>query len=162
MKIRNANIQDLSAIHGVYSVAKRFMREHGNPTQWDSSYPSDELLLSDIDRNSLFVIESDDAIHAVFALLPGPDPTYSYIEGKWLSESDYYVIHRVASDNTLHGVLPLVLSFAFNFTNSIRIDTHSDNTVMQHLLIKNGFTYCGTIYLLDGNPRMAYQKDIFT
>ena len=84
MRIRNANIQDISAIHDVYTAAKRFMREHGNPTQWDSNYPSDELLLSDIDQNSLFVIESDDTIHAVFALLPGPDPTYSYIEGKWL------------------------------------------------------------------------------
>ena len=160
MEIRYATKQDLPAIFAVYAAAKLFMREHGNPTQWDSNYPSEKLLLSDIDRKSLYVIESDNKIHAVFALIQGPDPTYRYIDGKWLSDSKYYVIHRIASDNTLHGILPFVLSFAYELTKSIRIDTHADNTVMQHLLLKNGFYHCGTIYLSDGNPRLAYQKDI--
>ena len=30
---------------------------------------------------------------------------------------------------------------------------------MQHLLDKLKFRKCGIIYLLDGNPRIAYQKE---
>ncbi len=159
MNIRHATCDDLGSIRNIYNIAKQFMRDHGNPTQWDSNYPSDELLLHDMDLNRLYVIETDNCIHAVFVLTAGPDPTYGYIEGNWLNNLPYYVIHRIASDNTLHRVLEKVLNYSQNMTSSIRIDTHKDNTVMQHLLINNGFTYCGIIYLADGSPRLAYQKD---
>ena len=160
MAIREANLSDLAEIRKVYDAAKLFMRETGNPNQWATDYPSNELLSGDIEHNSLYVIESDSGIHAVFVLLRGPDPTYGYIEGKWTDEGDYYVIHRIASDNTLHGILSSVLDFAHQFTDTIRIDTHADNRVMQHLLLKNDFKYCGTIYLENGEPRMAYQKKL--
>ena len=29
---------------------------------------------------------------------------------------------------------------------------------MQHLLEKHGFSYCGIIYLANGDPRLAYQR----
>ena len=38
------------------------------------------------------------------------------------------------------------------------IDTHRDNKIMQHNILKHGFTYCGIIYLLSGDERLAYQK----
>ena len=159
MNIRHATRDDLGAIRNIYNIAKQFMRDHGNPTQWDNNYPSDELLLHDIELNRLYVIEADNCIHAVFVLTSGPDPTYGYIEGNWLNDSPYFVIHRIASDNTLHHVLAIVLDYSRSMTSSVRIDTHKDNTVMQHLLIKNGFAHCGTIYLDDWSPRLAYQKD---
>ena len=31
--------------------------------------------------------------------------------------------------------------------SNIRIDTHLDNRIMQHVIKKYGFTYCGIIYL---------------
>ena len=37
-------------------------------------------------------------------------------------------------------------------------DTHRDNTIMQHLITKHGFTYCGIILLANGDERLAYQK----
>ena len=33
----------------------------------------------------------------------------------------------------------------------------SDNSIMQKLIKRNGFKECGTIYLLNGSPRMAFQ-----
>ena len=36
--------------------------------------------------------------------------------------------------------------------------TKAPDTVMQHLLEKNGFTRCGIIHVRDGSPRYAYQK----
>ena len=54
---------------------------------------------------------------------------------------------------------------------NIRIDTHRDNKIMQHNILKQGFTYCGIIYLQSGDAldqrslaskgtqeRLAYQK----
>ena len=45
-------------------------------------------------------------------------------------------------------------------TRNIRIDTHRDNRIMQHVLEKFGFTYCGIIYLLSGDERLAFQKEL--
>ena len=41
---------------------------------------------------------------------------------------------------------------------SIKVDTHEDNQAMQRSLIKNGFDYCGVIYLADGSKRVAFEK----
>ena len=41
----------------------------------------------------------------------------------------------------------------------MRIDTHTDNKVMQKLLTKLGFQRCGIIYVIEDNyPRYAYEK----
>ena len=40
----------------------------------------------------------------------------------------------------------------------VRVDTHEGNIPMRKMLEKNGFEYCGTIHLLDGQPRVAYEK----
>jgi hypothetical protein len=50
------------------------------------------------------------------------------------------------------------MEFCFSHDTNIRIDTHSDNNIMQHNILKHGFTYCGIIYLLSGDERFAYQK----
>ena len=49
-------------------------------------------------------------------------------------------------------------NFCFTHDTNIRIDTHRDNKIMQHNLLKHGFTYCGIIYLLSGDERLVYQK----
>ena len=40
----------------------------------------------------------------------------------------------------------------------LRIDTHEKNLVMQNLVKKTGFSYCGIIYVDDGTKRLAYEK----
>ncbi len=52
------------------------------------------------------------------------------------------------------------MKFCFSHDTNIRIDTHRDNKIMQHNILKHGFTYCGIIYLLSGYERLAYQKII--
>ncbi len=39
-------------------------------------------------------------------------------------------------------------------------DTHRDNHIMQHNILKHGFQYCGVILLANGDERLAYQKMI--
>ena len=78
----------------------------------------------------------------------------------WLSDAPYGVIHMVASDGTIHGFLQQIVAFCEQQTKHLRIDTHHDNKVMQHVIAKNGFSRRGIIYLVneDGSARIAYEK----
>ena len=70
MKIRAAEHNDLEKIFEIYEHARLFMREHGNPTQWGDSYPSKELVTSDLEQGCLFVVVDDsNAIAGVFPAL---------------------------------------------------------------------------------------------
>ena len=95
---------------------------------------------------------------AYFALLSSPEPTYTHIDGAWLNEGPYGVIHRMASYPDVHGIFSAVIDFAAVRYPHIRIDTHRDNRIMQHLIAKHGFTYCGIIWLEDGTERLAYER----
>ena len=206
MLIRPATVADLPALRPVFEAAKAIMRSDGNPTQWSApGFPSDDLLLRDIERGGGFVIESSERwpvgaghdelntsvmpghdepntpvmpghdepntpvmpgltghlasrVVGYFALLPSPEPTYSFIKGAWLSDEPYGVIHRIASYPDVHGVFAAIIDFAAARFPRLRIDTHRDNRIMQHLIDKHGFTYCGVIWLTDGTPRLAYER----
>ena len=95
-----------------------------------------------------------------FAFLPSPEPTYARIDGgAWLDDRlPYHVIHRIASYPEVHGVFDTMLRWADKREGNLRIDTHRDNRIMQHLLEKHGFRYCGIIYLASGDERLAYQR----
>ena len=134
------------------------MRADGNHDQWSApGFPDDSLLLRDIAREGGFVIE-DDALVAYFALLPSPEPTYDYIDGAWLTDEPYGVIHRMASYPEVHGIFSTIIDYATSRYAHLRIDTHRDNHIMQHLIEKYGFTYCGIIWLEDGTERLAYER----
>lgn len=159
MQIRLAKNEDLMRLLTIYEAARIYMRKCGNLTQWQGGYPPKELLLSDIEKQQLFVIERARKIVGVFALIMGEDPTYTYIEnGAWISNEEYATIHRIASDGTCAGILKAAVSFAWKKIPHLRIDTHKDNFVMQRAILKCGFEKCGIIYLSDGSPRIAYEK----
>ena len=161
LHIRKAVKSDTPRLKEVFAAARQFMVETGNPTQWTDGYPSDELLQADIDSGDCYTIANDgEHIVATFVLRPGDDPTYSTIYGgAWLSNRPYATIHRIASSGETKGIFATAMEFAMNRYNSIRIDTHRDNTVMQRAIVKAGFTYCGIIHCWNGSERLAYQKD---
>ena len=97
-------------------------------------------------------------IVAYFALLPSPEPTYDVIDGAWLTDEPYGVIHRMASYPEVHGIFSTIINYAASRFAHLRIDTHRDNRIMQHLIEKHGFTYCGIIWLDDGSERLAYER----
>ena len=97
-------------------------------------------------------------IVAYFALLPSPEPTYDIINGAWLTDEPYGVIHRMASYPEVHGIFSTVINYAASRFAHLRIDTHRDNRIMRHLIEKHGFTYCGIIWLEDGAERLAYER----
>ena len=170
--IRKATLTDMVAIMKVMAAAKTIMRQSGNMHQWGGGYPSEAVIRADIERDGGFVLEADGASKAgntagpcrrivgYFAFLPSPEPTYDTIyEGGWLDdEQPYHVVHRIASYPDVHGIFSSIMDFCFSRVPNIRIDTHRDNWIMQHNIRKHGFTYCGIIYLLSGDERLAYQR----
>ena len=158
--IREARPADIPEIMQVMESAKNIMRSSGNMRQWVNGYPSEAVIISDIEKHGGFVIEDADRIVGYFAFLPSPEPTYSKIyDGEWLDDiQSYHVIHRIASYPDVHGIFSSIMDFCFSLHANIRIDTHRDNHIMQHNIKKHGFTYCGIIYLANGDERLAYQK----
>lgn len=155
--IRLAVKEDLPRILEIYASARRFMREQGNPNQWKEGYPAPSVLEEDMERGFLYVDEWEGTPYGVFFLKEGPDPTYSRIDGEgWRQDTPYGVIHKVASDGTRKGFLHTLMTFARERFSQLRIDTHADNIPMQNALAKEGFSHRGTIYLANGDPRLAY------
>ena len=164
MTIRHSAERDFNRIMEIYRIARNFMAEHGNPNQWGpTNWPPEELIHSDIqNRNSYVCLNDEGIVIGTFYFTHGKDiePTYSNItEGAWLDSSPYGVVHRIAADGSERGIGSFCISWAFEQCGHLRIDTHGDNTVMQHLLKKLGFVHCGTIYVEEDNyPRLAFEK----
>ena len=150
----------------IYELARRFMASHGNPYQWGfNNWPPEALILEDIEGGRSYVCENEAGrITGTFFFIQGPDiePTYRNItDGRWLDDSPYGVVHRIASDVTEKGTGAFCLEWAYEQCGHLRIDTHGDNKIMQNLLEKLGFVHCGTIYVeKDNDPRLAYEKSL--
>ncbi len=164
MQIRPARREDLPAMEAIYEQAKEFMRETGNPNQWNGSYPEEGLLLCDMEHGNSYIVEENGQVIGTFAFIKGEDPTYRVIEdGMWMKEEPYGTVHRLASATGTHGVAAACFAWCrMQCENGsgiagLRADTHADNRVMQHVLEKNGFVRCGIIHLENGDPRIAYQ-----
>ena len=135
--IRKTLDTDIPAVMAIYDAARAFMRAHGNATQWPEGTPSAEQLAADIAAGGSYVCEVDGRVVATFAFLPGPDECYDVIEdGQWHSDTPYAVLHRVASDGTVHGIAAAMFAFAKECADHLRIDTHEDNLPMQGAIAK--------------------------
>ena len=163
MHIRNSKLTDLPRIMQIYEYAREFMKKNGNPNQWgQSNWPPEDLILDDIKKEKSFVyVNDDDKVIGVFYYEYGKDiePTYENIyDGNWIGDNNYAVVHRIAGDGSEKGIGAFCINWAFEKSGHIRIDTHEDNVVMQNLLKKLGFEFCGIIHLKNGDKRLAYEK----
>ena len=156
--VRPVTAEDLPEILPVYAYAREQMKRTGNPDQWGDDRPTEAELKAELERGTLYRMDEDGVLLGVFAFILGEDPTYGYIEGAWPSASPYGTIHRVAKAPGATDFLTKVVSWCALQSDVLRIDTHRDNAVMQKAIAKNGFSYCGVIYLPDGSPRLAFQR----
>lgn len=159
-RIRPATFADLPQLMCIYETARRFMREHGNGEQWGNGYPSEALLADDIQQRRSFVcLTPHNEIAGTFCYVEWDEPAYGKIyHGAWLNGDPYGVIHRLASSGKERGVAQACIDWCFERCSNVRIDTHRNNKVLQNILQKAGFHYCGIIRLEDGSERLAYQK----
>ena len=156
--VRKAEFADLPRILEIYEYARNFMAATGNPNQWGKTNPPKETTKQDVAEGKLHVVEDSEGICGVFFFNVGEDTTYARIyEGTWESDTPYGTIHRIASCGR-GGVFGACLVYCLAQTRHLRIDTHHDNKVMQHVVEKHGFRRRGIIYIADGTPRIAYER----
>ncbi len=162
MRIEQAVREQLPEIMEIYSKARSFMAENGNPSQWGGGYPSRELLEGDLERGQLYVCLEKEQLAAVFVFFVGEEPNYREIrDGQWKNDRIYGTLHRIASSGIRRGAATFCVRWCQEQCclrgADMRGDTHEDNLPMQRVLEKNGFQRCGTIFVEDGSPRIAYQ-----
>ena len=163
--IRGAQQADWQDITDIYTIARSFMRQVGNPTQWGNEFPRESMIEDDIaNQRTMLLVDTcngHERILAQFALCPGEDPTYAKIDGAWLDGDSYVTIHRIASSGIVKGAAKDCINWCIEHYGNVRADTHPNNKAMQHVLESNGFARCGLIQLLDrptDTTRIAYQR----
>ena len=159
MEIRKTRLSDIDAADAIYSAAKKFMYDNGNPAQWNGSYPCGDDARDDVEKGIGYVCVDGEEVVAVFAFDVAEEKTYNMIyNGAWKCNSEYAYIHRIAVKHHGRGIIDFCFSECFKMHPNLKIDTHRNNIPMQKVLLRNGFEYCGIIYLENGDERLAYQK----
>ena len=166
MIIKKADLNDIDKLLCLFDEARKTMAELGI-NQWQNGYPNSEVVNEDIEKERSYVIASDGELSASFAIIDDGEPTYEKIfDGEWLTgiSDNYIAIHRVAISVSKRGtgISKEIINFAKDYAVklnriSVRIDTHEGNVRMRRMLEKNGFVYCGIIYLENGDLRVAYE-----
>ncbi len=166
MKFRKTTMEDVLAVLEIIGQAQEYLKQK-RIEQWQNGYPNRNSMIEDIQKEYSYVIEENESILGTVAVVFDGEPTYEHIyDGEWKTKGMSYVtLHRVAVRNEWKGkgiakhMIEEVLSMCRERkVESIRIDTHRDNISMQQMLKKNGFEYCGIIYLEDGAERFAYER----
>ena len=167
--IRPSTMVDVDSIVNILSEARTTIASLGID-QWQNGYPSKDVVLDDIRKErSYVVVGKDDRICGTFALIKDGEPTYRKIyEGSWLTgESPYVALHRIAIAKAFRGqgLAEEIIRFLEQTghacrASGVRVDTHTGNIPMRKMLERNGFSYCGIIYLSDGQKRVAYEKEL--
>lgn len=164
-RFRRAVASDIPAVEAIMKKAVGKMLAEGK-CQWDETYPTAVHIADDIERGIGHVLEIDGRPVAYGAILINGEPAYDNLDGKWLSDDDYVVVHRIAVDTDMSSrglgrtFMNEVADYAvLNGVHSFKIDTNFDNSAMLHLLKSLGFSYCGEIHYPRGD-RMAFEKPI--
>lgn len=160
---RKANIADIPEIWLILQQAIQRRKDDGS-NQWQDGYPNPDVIQKDIEKDAGYVLLLDDKIVGYAAILINDEPEYARIEGKWLTNGDFVVFHRVAiaEEQLGKGLAQEIFHHIHEFAlkhdiYSVKADTNFDNHAMIRIFDKLGYTYCGEVYFR-GSPRRAYEK----
>lgn len=162
--IRRTTVEDIASVMEIIADAQQRLRDSG-VDQWQDGYPTAEIIAEDIASGHSFVYVEEGRIVATAVISFDGEITYDTIDGQWLNDNPFVVVHRLAVRKGFErqGVARKMLDFAHQtalirgVTDS-RVDTHSDNKAMQQLLYSLDYQLCGEITLLSAAKRLAYQK----
>lgn len=163
MDIRLAHPNEIQSIMAIIEEARQFLKESGSD-QWQKAdgYPTEADISQDILLGQGYVALIDQDIVGYAAVVIGREEAYDKIyDGKWQhNHPRYTVFHRIAVSTKASGQ-KVGQTFLQGLIEGgqgqdFRCDTHEKNVIMQHILKKLGYVYCGKVPI-DGE-RLAYQK----
>lgn len=160
---RKAQISDIPEIWIILQKAIQRRKEEGSK-QWQDGYPNPEVIQNDIEKEIGFVLTDNQKIIGYTAVLINDEPEYARIEGKWVTNVDFVVFHRVAISEDYLGkglakiMIGCIEDYAIqNNIYSVKADTNFDNHAMMAIFDRLGYVYCGEVYFR-GSARRAYEK----
>lgn len=170
LQFDRAQPADAPRIMEIIEAAKAQMHARGS-AQWQDGYPALRDIQADIVCGRGVValgMTGGRRVIAYAALAWDGEPAYDEIEGRWLTDGPYVVVHRlaVADEAKGRGVATALLRYVESTARAhgipgFRIDTAFDNLYMQRMLRKLDFTYCGRIRYRSGE-RLAYEKALIS
>lgn len=160
---RKAKAAEIPQVWRILEEAIARRKEDGS-SQWQDGYPNLEVVEKDVDAGFAFVLLDKEIIVGYAAVIINNEPEYAKIQGKWLTDGDFVVCHRVAISKNYagKGLSKILLGFIENYAHtknifSVRADTNFDNLAMLKILEKAGYIYCGKVYFR-GSAREAFEK----
>jgi len=160
---RQATTADAPAIWTILQQAIARRKAEGS-NQWQDGYPNETIVAQDIEKGVGYVLTLGETLIGYSAVLVNDEPEYAKIQGRWLTEGDFVVFHRVAIAETHLGqgwakqLLQQIENLARQLgISSIKADTNFDNGAMLALFAQAGYSYCGEVYFR-GSPRKAFEK----
>jgi len=165
LQLRKAALSEVPQIWEIIQDAIEQRRLEGSK-QWQDGYPNETSIENDINNGFGYVLTEKETILCYAAIIFDIEPAYEEIEGKWLTNGDYVVVHRVAVSKLAKGKGIATKLFEHveglsieNNVYSIKVDTNFDNVPMLKILDKLNYTYCGEVYFR-GGARRAYEKQL--
>lgn len=166
MKIdfRPAFIKDFDGCWKVINEARQQMIASGRH-QWTDDYPAQQNILDDINNGNAYVLTVDGKVAVYGAVILNGEPQYDFLIGKWLTNGNYYVVHRFATLPSFQreGYAKIFLEKVNSLCEiehvpSIKVDTNYDNIPMVRLLSSMGFCICGRVNYGAHGMRFAFEK----
>mgnify|MGYP006078158585 FL=1 len=162
-QFRPAKISEAFEIWQILKDAIQRRKEDGS-NQWQDGYPNMDVVKNDIERKIGFVLTQNDNIIGYTAVIINDEPDYINIEGKWLTNQEFMVYHRVAiskkflAKGMAKKMMKLIEEYALSKNiYSLKADTNHDNIPMLKIFEKMGYSFCGTVHIRQ-SPRKAYEK----
>lgn len=171
VEIRKTREEDIEQVVNIFRQAKQYLKDAGI-NQWQTGpngYPSEKEVVQDIHNGTGYCAEEDGNVVGYACIVNMDDSSYHEIDGAWMNNNPYVVIHRSCVLNACKGreIFSLFVKRAEEIAKEkgltdLRIDTHRDNKSMQRSIMKNGFVECGIIQVEEQSDpyRIAYQKKI--
>ena len=156
--ISEGHIFELEEILELTRACGQHMRDHGID-QWDVNYPNKEVILRDLQTQTLFAYREGDEILGIVVLNEEQDEEYSSINWSTDAGDRNIVVHRLAVKPSAQrrGIARQLMDFAEGWSrdklyDAIRLDTFSQNPRNQRFYRNRGYTELGSVYL-------KYKKD---
>jgi GNAT superfamily N-acetyltransferase len=164
MELRPAQQHEAGMCYQCIEDARAYHKSLGFE-QWHPDYPTRQTILDDIAQGIGYAFTDDTGVIGYCCIVIGDEPAYHEIDGAWKTDRPYAVVHRMAFNRRARGSGLSHEAFQhiedyclMHRIDAIRLDTQEENKVMQHILGREGFEYCGMVQF-DGGPKLAYEWD---
>lgn len=148
MIIRKAIEKDKKQIKSIRPLVVKYMADN-NLTQWDDEYPSDEILMQDLDRGEMYAALIDDEVVAYVTVNSDIPPEYNEVA---LEFSPKMCVHRLSVNPKFakKGIATKIMEYVHSDLKiqgyeSICLDTCEDNPGALKLYDRLGYIIRGHV-----------------